>query len=252
MSIKPILKTALNFGRKHLPKILAGGSIVANIAGYWFMHKKAPVVRKKLDELPPDAKFIDKVKVAAPIYAPAILMGAASCGCTIGAVAVDESRLSKMTTLAMTTATSLATAEQKLLETSGREEMMKYKEEKVKEAIKTNPPTAKNVIATEHGSDIFYDELSDRYFTSSKDFIMDAANRFNRDITHGADLSADVNEWYDMLDLPRCWLGKTSEWNVENLLDIQIGEWEGMPNEDRPFRPIIYFKFPVNYKGKEY
>lgn len=249
MNIKPIVKSIIAFGKKHSTKFLAGGAIVTEIFGFYLMHKEAPVVRQKLDALPPDSKLLDKVKVAAPVYLPAMLMLATSSGCIIGGCALGEARLAAMTNLAMASEATLARYEQKVIDTIGQDKANEIQEEIAKDLMHERPAEAKDVIATANGSDIFYDTLSGRYFTSCEKFILDAKDRINNRID-GIEMWVEVNDWYSELDIPSIPLGKGRGWNIDRKLSIELGEWESMP-DGRPCRPIVYFNTPVLYNGHE-
>lgn len=249
MTIKPLLKSIANFGKKHSTKILAGGAIITEIIGFYFMHKEAPKVRQKLDQLPPDAKPIDKIKIAAPIYLPAALMLLTSSGCIIGGCALGEARLAAMTNLAMASEAALSRYEQKVIDTIGQDKANEIQEEIAKDLMHERPVEAKDVIATSNGADIFYDTLSGRYFTSCEKFILGAKDKINNRI-EGIEMWVEVNDWYNELEIPSIPLGKGRGWNVDRKLSIELGEWESMP-DGRPCRPIVYFNTPVLYNGHE-
>lgn len=249
MNIKPVFNTVLKFGKKHATKLLAGGAIATEVLGFWFMHKEAPEVRKKLDALPPDATLIDKVKTAGPVYLPAILMMMTSSGCIIGGCALGEVRLAAMTNLAMASEAALSRYEQKVIDTIGQEKATQIQDEIAKDLMHERPATQQDIIPTEHGTDVFYDPLSGRYFMSSETWINRCWSKINEKID-GIEMWAEVNEWYDELAIPQVGLGRGRGWNIEHRLIISIGEWESMPN-GRPCRPILYVQRPVSYRGKE-
>lgn len=251
MSIKPILKSILKFGKKHLPKILAGGAIATEIAGMWMVHKKAPEVHEKLNELSEDATAMDKIKVAAPLYLPAALMVVASSSCIIGSVALGEARVAAMTELAMASQATLSRYEQKVIDTMGKDKAMELQNDIAKDLMKERPATQQTIIPTGHGTDVFYDPLSGRYFESSETWINNAAREMQNRINCGPSMSAEVNEWYDELDIDEVGLGMGKQWDIDHKFAIEIGSWEDMPN-GRPCRPILYLQNPVLYNGKEY
>lgn len=250
MQIKPIMKAILTFGKKHATKFLAGGAIATEAIGFYFMHKRAPIVRKKLDELDKDAKLLDKIKVAGPVYLPAFLMFLSSSGCIIGGCALGEARLAAMTNLAMASEATLMRYEQKVIDTLGQDKANELQESIAKDLMKERPAEPQTIIATENGDDVFYDPLSGRYFTSSPEWIANAANKINSEIFDGNTNWVDVNQWYYHLGLEAIGLGKSKGWNTDKPLNYSLGDWESMPN-GRPCRPILYFHTPVLFNGKE-
>lgn len=250
MTPKPILKVIVEFGKKHATKILAGGAILTEIAGFWMMHKEAPEVRKRLDALPKDAKMIDKIKTAAPVYLPALLMLATSGGCIIGGCALGEARLAAMTNLAMASEATLARYEQKMIDKLGKEKVNEMQQDIAKDLMQEQPPTSDTIIPTTHGTDLYYDYLSGRYFTSSDEWITRAVRKVN-DRIDGIGMWAEVNDFYDELEIPQIGLAKHKGWNIDHKLHIEIGEWESTPN-GRPCKPILYIQPPVLFNGHEY
>lgn len=251
MNIRPILKGVFAFGKKHATKFLAGGAIATEILGFYFMHKEAPVVRKKLDELPKDAKVIDKIKVAAPVYLPAIAMATASSGCIIGGCALGEIRLADMTNVAMASEAALMRYNKKVADTFGQEKAEELQKSMTSDMMKEKPVESQDIIATGYGTDVFYDPLSGRYFESCEKAILSAyatiLDRINGSIEKYG--GVEVNEWYHELGIPSVGLAKGKEWNLDHPIKVEIGDWESMPN-GRPCRPLLYYQLPVMYNGK--
>ena len=74
MSVKTILRALLRWGRRNSRKLLAGSAIAAEALSLWFMNKEAPIAKKRLDQLEPDASLWTKIKMAGPVYIPAIIV----------------------------------------------------------------------------------------------------------------------------------------------------------------------------------
>lgn len=254
MSMKPILKMAVKFCQKNATKILAGGAIVSEIIGFWMMHKRAPIVYEKLKALPPDATKMDKFKTAAPLYLPAAIMLVTSSGCIIGGCALGEARLAAMTNLAMMSETALAKYEQKVVDKIGEDEAKKMHDEIAKEVSSEKAlPKSDRIVATSSGSDIFYEPLTERYFTSCEKAIYDAAHNFNNKYGGNSnEMFGSVNDWYDELDIPHAVLGEYAGWNVDHTLSISLPrEWENTP-DGRPCKRICYWEYPVLLNGSDH
>lgn len=242
MSIKPFFKTLIKLGKKHSTKILAGSAIITEAIGFWFMHKRAPIVREKLDQLPEDSKMMDKLKVAAPLYLPAALMFLTSSGCIIGGCAIGEAKLAAMTNIAMATDAALTKYEQKMIDTVGKENAQKFHDEIAKDLVAEHPATSYNTIATTHGTDLFFDPYSGRYFTSNATFIQNAVANINFMISNGYEMWATVNDWYAELDIPTVKLGGLCGWGPDNKLKVEI---TGQMTEDgKPYGVLSYYMSP--------
>jgi len=250
MSMKPLIKMGLKFCQKNATKILACGAILSEIVGFWMMHKRAPIVHEKLKALPEDATTMDKVKVAAPLYLPAALMLATSSGCIIGGCALGEARLAAMTNLAMMSETALAKYEQKVIDTIGEDKAKELHEQAAKEVTgQEQLPPATRVYATGKGSDIFFEELTGRYFMSCEKAIYDAEKNINNQID-GFEMWASVSDWISELGLSYAALGEFAGWNVDRRLNVNISkEWENTP-DGRPCKRISYLELPVLLNGK--
>jgi hypothetical protein len=251
MTIKPIMKAIIKFGKKHSTKLLAGGAIGAELLGFWFMHKEAPVVRKKLDELPKGSGIMAKIKVAGPIYWPAFLMLGVSSGCIVGGCVLGEAKLAEMTSLAMASEAALTRYEKKVIDELGPEKANEIQQGIAKDLMNERPngDGPVDVIATANGADIFYDTLSGRYFTSCAKAIYEAKDKVNSEIQGGIGMWVTVNEWYSELGIDPIPLGKGKAWNIDHLLNVKIGDFEETP-DGRPCKPILYFSSPVIYNGK--
>ena len=249
MQIKPIFKNILKFTKKHAPKILAGSAILSEIVGFYFMHKEAPIVRKKLDELDKDATLMDKLKVAGPIYLPAFLMLVASGACTIGTVVIGESRIAAATNAAVISEALASQYEKKLVEAVGAEKAQQMQDEIVGELAQKQMATSDVIFDTGHGEDIYFDILSGRYFRASDDFIAQCVININEKISNQYCMWAEVNEWYDELGLENVYLAKDRGWNPDHPFRIKIGEWISMP-DGRPCKPISYVQKPVDYADR--
>lgn len=243
MNIKPFLKTALKFGKKHSTKILAGCAIIAEGLGFWFMHKSAPIVHEKIKELGPDAKTWDKIKVAAPIYLPAALMLVTSSGCIIGGCAIGEAKLAAMTNIAMATDAALMKTNQKLIEVVGEEKAQEIHNEIAKDIMMEKNITSDQIITTPHGADYFFEPLSGRLFTSSESFIHSAVEKVNSNISYSSEMEQTVNSFYDELELPQVKLGNGYCWDPDNKLKIEIVGNQDLIN-GHPYATIVYYNLP--------
>lgn len=242
-----LLKLVWKFARKHTPKLLCVGAISAEGLAMWFMHKEAPVVRKKLDELPPGATNWEKIKVAAPIYIPALTMILMSMGCIVGGTVVGEAKAAELATLLGSSEAALLARQKKAVEILGPEKAQEIEDAVAKDLVEQNPPpiVASEIIATGNGDQLFFEPLSGRYFTSSKTEIEKAANKYNAKLIR--DIWGTVNEWYDELGLEPIGLGDARGWNVDHFLDISFIA-QGAPN-DRTCWVIDYkFSRPLLHK----
>ena len=247
MNAKFIVKTAWGVVKKHSTKLLAAGAIITEGFGFWFMHKRAPIARKKLDELGPDAKWIDKIKVAGPVYLPCAAMLIMSSACIIGGCAIGEAKALMMAELASASAAALQQHEKKMVEILGEEEAQKIHQEVAKDIAKAHPYDAKRVEYTSHGGQLFFDPQTARFFTSSEEFIQRAVEKINSKIR--GDMWVSVNEFYDELDIQHARLGDGVGWNCDHRLEVSF--YADRLEDGTYYGVLVYLNDPVLYNGKK-
>lgn len=245
MNFKPLLKAGMNFLKKHSTKILAGGAIVSEIFALYFVHKKAPEVKEKLNALPENAKPIDKIKTAVPLYLPAIGMLIVSGSCVIGCCAVGEMHAAAMANLAMISEARLSKYEDKVKEVIGEDKAKEVKQTIAEDAMNARQAIQPHdIITTEYGGDLFFDEWSGRYFTSSWAFIKQAVSEFNG-MLGGVNMWGTVNDFYCHLGIPTIPAGGYAGWNVDYRLTIDRDDKHTA--DGRPVGVLIYYNPPKLY-----
>ena len=110
------------------------------------------------------------------------------------------------------------------------------------------PPT-EPVKKIDDGSELFFDPLSGRTFTSRQADIMIAAMRINDQIIENAWVS--VNDWYGELGLDSAGeLGERMGWNIDRMLKIDFAPV--ITRDGRNCLTIVYVERPVRFEeGKE-
>ena len=222
MNIRRIAMSITKWCSKNSTKILTGVAVVSNAMGYYFMHKEAPIVKERLAELDDNAKWYEKVKVAGPVYLPAIGMFLLSSGCSIGGCAIGNKRLSDATALYSVTSAALRRTEEKLVEVVGDKKAQDVHKAVAEDILKANPVKAHDVELTGKGDVLFFEPLTGRYFRSSLDAVKNANVDF-KDYTIRK-IWGSVNEWYDFLGLRPAKLGKFVGWNVDHNIDAWFDE----------------------------
>ena len=109
-------------------------------------------------------------------------------------------------------------------------------------------PPAEPVKKIDDGSELFFEPLSGRTFTSSRDKILFAAVTLNNRILDHNWVS--VNEWYEELGLDSTGeLGESMGWNIDHMLNIDFAS--DVTRDGRECLTVIYGNRPVGYgEGK--
>ena len=251
MNVRAIIRATGKWCKNNAGKIFAGCAIVTEFLGFWFMHKEAPIARDRLDALPEDAKWLDKVKAAGPVYLPALGMLVLSTGSIVGGCVAGERKAAILTSLYTASEAALRKYERKVVDTIGREKAQEIQDSIAKEYIAENPPyvNGSKIYATGNGDKLIFDPLSGRYFTSEPAKVIAAMNKMNRRII--SEMWVSVNEWYQELGLEPVGLGDDKGWNNDHMIDIpdEVDVWSTTQSPDNvPCFIITYYNRPVMYK----
>lgn len=247
MNAKRLLKHLALWGKKNAPKILAGLAIVTEAAGFYFMHKEAPVVHEKLEALGEDATWKDKLKAAGPVYLPAFGMLILSSGCIITGCIAGERKAALLTGLYSASEAALRKYEEKVADVLGKEKAQEIHDEIAKDTVKEINIVDSAICYTGNGTDLFYDPLTSRIIATSKQAIRNAEVEIKEKIQ--SDEWATVNQWYDALGVERATLAGMVGWNNERKIDI--GFYTDWTKDGRPCGVIEYYNKPVLYDGRE-
>ena len=253
MNAKMILRALWKWARRNSTKILAAGAITSEIAGFYFMHKEAPIVRDRLNGLPEDAKWTDKVRVALPVYLPAIGMFLLSSGCTIGTCAAGEHKAASWACLYSASEACSRRIEQKIIDEIGPEKATELHKKAVEELANENPPVPTDIKITGKGDKLFFERRTGQWFYSSYPAVLTDEATFNGFLNEKCGAGLDFNEWLDCLGAERAAFGDYWGFNCDHKLKLIITSDHKM--EDGTQYYIIdylddYGYGPVMYNGK--
>lgn len=206
MKVSTLLNTARDMVTKNSPHILtglgcAGLVTTAVLTGTAVPEAMRIVEEKGLEEEP----LLEKAKATWKVYIPAVVTGAVSIACIIGANAVNTRRNAALAALYSMTDTAFKDYKQKVVEEIGRAKEGKIRDAVMKDKIDKHPASDKEVIFTGSGDILCYDVLSDRYFQSSYETIRGAVNTLNFDLINH--MWIPLNDLYSDIGLEPTKLG---------------------------------------------
>lgn len=106
------------------------------------------------------------------------------------------------------------------------------------------PPT-EPVKKIDDGSTLFFDPLSGKTFTSSREKILLAVEALNKRILENCWVS--VNEWYEELGLDSSGnLGESMGWTLDHMVEIDFVS--DISGDSREYLAIVYVKRPISLK----
>ena len=236
------VKSAQVMVSKHTPEILTGIGIAGMITSTVLAVKATPKALQLMDERKFDLEVekltvVETVKTTWKCYIPAVVTGAASVGCLIGASSVNARRNAALATAYKLSETALNEYREKVVETIGEKKDQAIRDQINKDHIEEKPVSKSEVIITEKGNTLCYDTISGRYFKSDIDKIKKAVNELNRKMVY--DNYVSLNEFYDELDLAHTSVGDDLGWNMENgFIDIYFSSQ--IADDDTPCIVVNY------------
>lgn len=214
---------SIRFAKKNAPTILTCiGSV--GVVGTAVLTAKASIKASKLLEEAENEKgeeltVKESIRVAGPVYIPAVLVGASTIACIFGANILNQRKQASLASAYALIDNSYRQYKNKVKELYGEETHNNIIDAIAKEQPKEVHITAGGVISNytqEIESDseprLFYDEYSGRYFESTIEKVLLAEYHLNRNyILRGF---ARLNEFYEFLGLEPKDYGDAVGWDV--------------------------------------
>lgn len=138
-----------------------------------------------------DLTKLEKIKVAAPIYIPTVISGAATLACIFGANTLNKRQQAGLMSAYALLDNSYKEYKAKVEELYGEGSNEQVKDEIAKDKYEE--------VEIEEDEQLFYDDFSNRYFVSTPAKIMQAEYNVNRDIHMRG--WAELNEFYEYLGI---------------------------------------------------
>ena len=212
---------------KHSPEILMGLGIAGMITTVVLAVKETPkaldLIAEAEDKKGEQLKKTEVVKATWKCYIPAVVTGATSIACLIGASTKNAKRNAALATAYKLSETALSEYREKVVETIGEEKEKVVREKVSEEKLKQNPIEKNEIIFTDNGDTQFYEPLSGRYFKSDIEHINKIVNRLNKSMLHDMFGYITLNEFYEELGLDMVELGEDLGWNLDKgLIDIEF------------------------------
>lgn len=156
--------------------------------------------------------ILDTVKVAWKPYIPAMISGALSIGCIVGASTVHVKRNAALATAYQLAANTLSDYKEKVIETIGEEkerEVQKKVDSKKVERINSTEPSF-----VRKGKPLCIEPISGRPFEMDLEDVKAAINRLNYRLTGGMEECISLSEWYDEIGLKHTDVSDYMGWNI--------------------------------------
>lgn len=243
--MKKVIKAVKPFVVKHEPEILITMGLSGLIfATAWGIKATVKAVRR-IDILKEDTNrsIIPKKEVLKEVwklYIPVVVATAVSIPCIIASSNVYSRRNMALAAAYTLSETALTEYKEKTKELIGEKKEKEITELISKDQVSNKPST--NVILTGNGDSLFYDPASGRYFRSSWNKILKAANEINARALTDPFGTTTLSEWYHSIGLDDTDISNTMGWSImdgkDGLIDISLNST--ITPEDEPCGAIYY------------
>lgn len=180
-------------------------------------------------------------------YIPPLVMTAVSIPCIIIGNRVSNKRNAALAAAYTISETALQEYQNKTKEIIGERKEQQIREAASKEIVGNSYKSGATIISG-NGDNLFYDELSGRFFNSTWNKVLKAANELNAKAIGGSDI-VTLNDWYEAIGLEPVDLGEERGWSVyqkgaKGLISISL---TSMLTEDNiPCAAIHYENRPYD------
>ena len=265
-------KMVKQFAKKRSPEILTGIGIAGMITATVLAVKATPKALQLIEEekdrrtdkilegMSPNEdencwqvvklKPIEVAKVAWKPYIPAVLLGASSVACLIGANSVHARRQAALYSAYKLSETAFTEYRDKVLETVGEETEKEVRDKVAKDKVEKNPASKTEIYMTGKGESLFYDPISDRHFMSDIETIRKIVNDLNYAMGYGSEMYVSLSQLYDELGLKHTSISDNIGWNIRDGLiepDFSSQIDEGKPCIVLDWLKVPSYNFDSNY-----
>lgn len=246
--------------RRNSPKLLAILAAMGTVSTAFATARATPkallLIQEAEAQKGEDLTALEKVKVAAVPYVPAVLLGSATIACIFGVQMLNRKTQSSMTSAYALLDQGFKDYRRKLKELYGDEADKKVIEALAVEKSQTVYINASYLdgpcdLALEENSSkpvLWYDEYSKRFFTASLEQVLMAEYHLNRNyILRG---EAVINELYEFLGLePTDWgteagwapMDEGMFWIEFNHIPAKLDDGSVFYIIEMPFEPILNY-----------
>lgn len=186
-------------------------------------------------------------KVVLPYYGPIVLAEVVSLGCMIYAHKLDLKKQAALLGAAQLYLNENKEYRNKVIERIGKKDEEKIREEILQDRVDSKP--VNDMMVAGDGKTLCYDPLSNQYFMSSIEDILNAASLQNIKLYGNSEMYVSANEWlWDIGAQKNDVWGDDLGWNVNTGFELGPGKSRIAP-DGRPCYCINYTIMPEpNFK----
>lgn len=204
-----LVNRSKTFLKQNAPTILTCIGGVGVVATSVMAVKATPKALQRIDEAKEEKgeslTKLETVKVAGPVYIPAVLTGVATLTCIFGANALNKRQQASLASAYALLSRSYNEYRSKVDELHGEGTHEQVTAEIAKDKYEDTD------ITVAEDKQLFFDQFSGRYFESTIEDVQRAEYRVNRDLVMRDYVS--LNEFYEHLGIPKIDAGESLGWS---------------------------------------
>lgn len=246
-NVSKLIKTVKTSVGKKSPEILIGLGVAGMITTTVLAVKATPKALKLIEEAKQtkedneDLKPLDVVKVTWKCYIPAVVTGAVSIACLIGANSVNARRNAALATAYKLSETALSEYKEKVVEEIGEKKEKVIREKIAQDHVDKNPEVNKSeVVVVGSGDVLFLEPICGKPFRSDIETVRKVINDFNYRMTTGMEEYISLSEFYDEFKLKHTGASDALGWNLGRDGQIEVEFLAAKTEDGKPCLELSY------------
>lgn len=216
-----LLQRSILFLKRNASTILtcAGGAgvIATSVMAVKATPKALTLLENAKEEKGEDLTKVEKIKVAGPVYIPAIITGVSTITCIFGANALNKHQQAALMSAYALLDNSYKDYKKKVEEIYGKDATNEIEGGIFRDKYNEDP------YPVEDGKELFYDDFSQRYFEATTEQVLRAEHILNRRINDACVVY--LNEFYELLGIKPMDYGEFLGWSRNELHDMYLESW---------------------------
>ena len=217
-----------DFLRRNSSTILTGigaiGVVATTVTAVKATPKALTLIKKAEEEKGEELTKVETFRIAAPVYIPTIISGAATIACIFGSHVLNKRQQATLMSAYALLDNSYKEYKKKVDELYGEDAGKLVREEIAKDKY-----TGDNLLL-EDDKELFYDFYSGRYFETTKEAVLEAEYELNRLLAVNGCVC--LNEFYKLLGLKTRPEYELVGWSVAQIYEMYWHSWIEFHHED--------------------
>lgn len=237
----PYLNYAKNLVSRNATDLLLVGGVGCILSGGILAIKQTPKALK-IAEKKKEQTSVEKFKALAPLYIPSILLTGVGITQIICSRNITNNKLAAVATAYTVSESAFRTYREKVKDIVEPEKYEEIKSRVAAEKLKQDPLGNKEIIMTDRGNVLIYDNMSGRYFKGNREDIDHAVNVINKRLRN--DMVVQLNDFYAEIGLNVVKIGCELGWDIDKD-DLEVSYSSSIADNGEPCLVIDYEVIPI-------